>query len=108
METVSPRQSKSAAFRALAIDVSPLRESRDFRLLWVGQLISNIGRQITVVALPYQVYLMTRSSLMVGLLALAQAGPLVVFSLGGGAIADAVDRRRLLLLTQLLLAATSA
>src|SRR5439155_1082423 len=64
-------------------------------------------RQITVVALPYQVYLITRSSLMVGLLALAQAGPLVVFSLAGGAIADAVDRRRLLLLTQLLLAATS-
>ena len=91
----------------MAIDFSPLRDSRDFRLLWIGQLVGNIGRQITVVALPYQVYLITRSSLMVGLLALAQAGPLVVFSLAGGAIADAVDRRRLLLLTQLLLAATS-
>src|SRR5437867_9690587 len=95
---------RRTAMRGLAIDFSPLRDSRDFRLLWVGQLVANIGRQITVVALPYQVYLITRSSLMVGFLALAQAGPLVLFSLAGGAVADAVDRRRLLLLTQLLLA----
>src|SRR5438552_2352882 len=85
---------KRTAFRAVAIDFSPLRDSRDFRLLWIGQLVGNIGRQITVVALPYQVFLITRSSLMVGLLALAQAGPLVVFSLAGGAIAAAADPRR--------------
>lgn len=97
----------AAALRGLAIDTSPLRESRDYRLLWSGQLVSTIGRQITVVAVPYQVYLLTRSSLAVGLLGIAQVIPLVAFSLGGGAVADAVDRRRLLLGCQVLLAMTS-
>ncbi|HSO93518.1 MAG TPA: MFS transporter, partial [Candidatus Dormibacteraeota bacterium] len=93
--------------RRLAVDISPLRDSRQFRYLFIGQLISLIGRQITVVAVPYQVYVLTHSSLRVGLLGLVQLVPFIVFSLVAGTIADQVDRRRLLLLTQVLLAVTS-
>src|SRR5207302_6475341 len=93
--------------RRRAIDLRPLRECRDYRLLFSGQLISLVGRQITVVALPYQVYQVTGSALAVGLLGAVQVVPLVAFSLVGGAIADAVDRRRLLLVTNSGLAACS-
>ena len=93
--------------RRLLADLSPLRESRDYRLLFAGGGVSYLGRQLTVVAIPYQVYLMTGSSLAVGLTGLAAVGPLICLSLVGGAIADAVDRRRLLLVVQVLLAATS-
>jgi MFS family permease len=93
--------------RHLAVDVGPLRESRDFRLLWIGQLISMLGRQITTVALPYQVYRQTGSPLAVGTLGLVQLAPYVVMSLAGGTLADVHDRRRLLLLTQVGLALSS-
>ena len=94
--------------RRVLVDVSPLRESRDYRLLFVGQLVSFMGRQITVVAVPVQVYDLTGSSFAVGMTGLVALGPLVILSLAGGAIADAVDRRRLLLVANVLLAATSA
>jgi MFS family permease len=94
--------------RHLAVDISPLRDSRQFRFLFIGQLISLVGRQITVVAVPYQVYILTHSSLRVGLLGVVQLVPFIVFSLVAGTIADQVDRRRLLLLTQVLLALTSS
>ena len=84
-----------ARTRVLA-DLTPLRESRDYRFLFSGQVASYIGRQFTVVAIPIQVYAMTHSSLMVGLVGLASLGPLIVFSLAGGALSDAFDRRRLL------------
>jgi MFS family permease len=93
--------------RHLTVDIAPLRDSRQFRLLFIGQLISLVGRQITVVAVPYQVYVLTHSSLQVGLLGVVQLVPFVLFSLVAGTIADQVDRRRLLLLTQVLLAITS-
>ena len=92
----------------LLADVTPLRVSRDFRLLFAGGGVSYLGRQLTVVAVPYQVFVMTRSSLAVGMVGLATVVPLVTLSLAGGAIADAVDRRKLLLVTQLLSAGTSA
>lgn len=88
----------------LLADVTPLRESREFRLLFGGQLVSFLGSQLTVVAVPVQVYALTRSTLVVGLVSLAQLGPLLVGSLVGGAVADAVDRRRLLRWMQVLLA----
>jgi len=90
------------------IDVSPLRESRSFRLLWVGQLVSLTGTQLRLVAIPYQIYLITGSSLDVGLIGLFQAIPLISLALFGGVIADRVDRRRLLIVTQIGLAACSA
>jgi len=92
----------------LLADLTPLRASRDFRLLFLGAGVSQLGRQLTVVAIPYQVFLLTHSSLAVGLVGLATVGPLVVLSLAGGAIADAVDRRKLLLVTQVLSASVSA
>lgn len=85
--------------RAAASDITPLRESPAFRRLFVGQAVSLIGAQVTQVAVPLQVYAITKSSLDVGLIGLASFFPLLVFGLYGGAIADAVDRRKLLVLT---------
>ncbi len=92
---------RAARLRGLVIDLAPLRHDRDFRLLWLGQLVSGVGRQVTVVALPYQLYVLTGSLLAVGLLAVVQLVAILAFALGGGALADAMDRRRLLLATQL-------
>lgn len=82
--------------RRAAVDVRPLRHV-DFRRLWLGQSVSRIGFQVTAVAMPVQVYAITGSSLWVGLLSLAGLLPLIVVGLWGGAVADAVDRRALLL-----------
>jgi MFS family permease len=89
------------------LDTSPLRH-RDFRLLFWGQLISFLGSQITFVAVPYQVYQLTHSPLMVGLLGLAELGPVLALSLLGGAIADARDRRGVVLATEVAFTALSA
>ena len=94
--------------RRLFVDLNPLRHSRDFRLLFWGQLVSTLGTQLTVVAVPYQIYRMTHSSLDVGLVSLTQLGPLLVFSMIGGSVADTHDRRRILMVTELLMAASSA
>src|SRR5687767_3796687 len=88
----------------LLADVTPLRESPGFRRLYLGQLVSFVGSQLTVVAVPYQVFKLTGSSLAVGLVSLAQFVPLLVGSLAGGALADSFDRRRLLVVTSLVLA----
>ena len=90
------------------IDISPLRESRSFRLLWFGQLVSLSGTQLRLVAIPYQIYLITGSSLEVGLIGLFQAIPLISLALFGGVFADRFNRRRLLLITQIGLALSSA
>jgi MFS family permease len=76
-------------------------------MLWLGEVVSHIGRHITVVALPFQVYELTRSPLAVGLIGLVQFVPLVVLSPVGGALADSMDRRKLMLLTQMGLVGTS-
>ncbi len=85
------------AVRSVASDITPLRESVAFRRLFAGQVVSLVGTQVTRVAVPLQVYAITRSSLAVGLIGLAALVPLVVFGLYGGSIADAVDRRKLVL-----------
>ena len=100
-------RSRSPA-RRLLIDVTPLRRSRDFRALVSGQLVSVLGTQLTAVAVPYQVYELTRSSLDVGLVSLIQLVPLIIGSLVGGSVVDAVDRRRLLLVIESLAACCSA
>ena len=92
----------------MLLDVTPLRRHRDFRLLFVGQFVSFFGSMITYVAVPYQVYQLTSSSLLVGLLGTAQLIPLLLFGLWGGAYADAMDRRRLLIGAEVLMAAISA
>jgi MFS family permease len=82
------------------IDLSPLRASRDLRLLIAGELVSGLGAQAVLVALPFQIYLETRSAFLTGLLGAVELIPLVAMSLLGGAIADRFDRRMLLLLVQ--------
>src|SRR4051812_42441621 len=94
--------------RRFFLDTAPLRLDRDFRWLWTGQAINGIGSQITRLALPYQVYVLTGSTLAIAALTLFQLIPILIFSLGAGSIADAVDRRRMLRITQIGLMACSA
>src|SRR5215472_76463 len=95
-------------WRHVLVDVSPLRRSRDLRCLAAGQLLSTLGAQLTMVAVAYQVYALTRSSLDVGLVSLAQILPLIAGALLGGSLADAMDRRLLLLIAELLIALCSS
>jgi len=94
--------------RAAALDVGPLRRHREFRLLYVGQAVSFTGSMLTYVAIPYQVYALTGSTFVVGLLGFASLAPLLVTALIGGALADARDRRRLVLAADATLLALSA
>ncbi len=94
--------------RRLLIDLTPLRRSRDFRRLVAGELVSVLGNQLTAVAVPYQVYQLTRSSLDVGLVSVTQLLPLIAGSLLGGSVVDAKDRRRVLMAAQVLMAGCSA
>lgn len=86
--------------KRIAVDVTPVRESRDFRLIVSGYAGSGLGTQAVMVALPYQIYVLTHSATLVGLLGLFELGPMVVVSLVGGAIADRRDRRPVLALAQ--------
>ena len=88
------------ALRAMTVDVSPLRESRDFRFLMVGQGVSFAGSMITYVAVPYQAYALSHSSLVVGLVSVTELLPILLVSFLGGALADVVDRRRMVRLTE--------
>ncbi len=90
---------RKSVFALLRVDTRPFRH-RDFRNLWIGQAISTVGGEIGIVAVPYQVYTLTHSTAMVGLLGLASLIPLLVVPLIGGAIADAHDRRSVLLRTE--------
>ena len=83
----------------LTIDLTPLRVSAPFRRLFLGDLVSVIGTQVTIVAVSLEVYDITGSAAAVGLVGLVGLLPLVFFGLYGGAIADAVDRRTLVLVT---------
>jgi MFS family permease len=74
-------------------DIRPLRESPAFRRLWFGQTISQFGQQMSVIAVAYQVYVLTESSFSVGLVGLCGLLPLVLGGLYGGALVDAFDRR---------------
>ena len=85
----------SGPLGGLLVDASPLRDSRHYRRLWTGDLVASAGAQFSTVALPYQVYKETGSSLDVGLLGLAALGPLLAGSLAAGAIADTYDRKKL-------------
>jgi MFS family permease len=82
-------------------------QSRDFRLLLAGQLVSLTGTQMQQVAVVWQLYLLTGSPLALGMLGLFRVAPIVLFALGGGVLADAFDRRKLMLLTQSALALVS-
>jgi MFS family permease len=83
------------------MDVGPLRRHRDFRLLFTGQAFSFFGSEVTFVALPYQTFQLTHSTLAVGLLSLAEFVPLMLMAFVGGALSDAFDRRRMVQLAEL-------
>lgn len=93
----SSQQMNSPPIRRHAI--TTLRH-RDFRLLWCGLLVSTIGQQIQSVVLPWHVYVLTDSPLQVGLVSLFGAVPFIALSFIGGAVADRLDRKRILLITQ--------
>ncbi|TKJ19306.1 MFS transporter [Blastococcus sp. CCUG 61487] len=93
--------------RSWAIDTTPLRIPAYRRLFW-GVAATMLGQQMTLVAVPFQVYALTGDSLMVGVTSVVALVPLVVFGLLGGAIADSMDRRRLMLITSVGAAVTSA
>ena len=94
-----------AVYRTMSylINLSIFRRNRNFTFLYIGQFISFLGTMITSVALPYQIYTETQSTLMVGLLSLAQLLPLLVTALIGGVFADRYHRRKLLLVSELIL-----
>jgi MFS family permease len=83
------------------VDTTPLRASRDYRLLLGGELVTGLGTQAALVALPYQLYVETRSAFLTGLLGAVELLPLMAMALLGGALADRHDRRKLLLLDQI-------
>jgi MFS family permease len=81
---------------------------RDFRLLWLGQIISVTGSQMQMVAINWHIYLLTHSALALGMVGLFRAGPIILCSLLGGVVADVIDRRRLMMVTQSVMLTCSA
>jgi MFS family permease len=102
-----PESGPRRLVRLAAVDLRPLRRHRDYRLLWIGLAVSFLGSEISYVAVPYQVYHLTGSTAVVGLLALVALAPLLLSAVVGGAFADAVDRRRMVLISELGLALLS-
>jgi MFS family permease len=94
--------------KALRLDTTPLRTSRDFRLLFLAGTVFYFGAMVSYVAIPYQVYTLTGSNFAVGAIGLVELVPLVVCGLYGGALADHVDRRKLLISTGVAQAAFTA
>jgi MFS family permease len=95
-------------YAKILTDLGPARRSPAYRRLLIGQVVSQSGTQLTVVAMPVQVFAITGSSFSVGLLGLVSFVPLLIGGLYGGAIADSMDRRKLAMLTSTGLAVTSA
>ncbi|UXY25793.1 MFS transporter [Streptomyces sp. HUAS TT20] len=93
-------------WRRWAMDTRPLRRPA-YRRLWSSTIVTAVGSQLTAVAVPKQIYDITHSSAWVGYASLAGLVPMVVFALWGGAVADTVDRRKLLLVTNSGIAVTS-
>jgi MFS family permease len=88
----------------VAMDVAPLKVSRDYRLLYTGQFISAFGSAISYVVLPWQVYQLTKSTFAVGMLGVAEFVPMFAMAFVGGALADYIDRRRLVMLAEAVMA----
>ena len=92
--------SSNSAFAAL--------RHRDFRLLWLGQIVSVTGSQMQFVAINWHVYLLTKSAFALGLVGLFRGVPIILCSLAGGVVADAVDRKRLMVVTQAVMLVSAA
>lgn len=85
------------------INTAPLRKYRDYRLLFFGQLISFLGSMVSYVAVPYQVYELTKDNAIVGMIGIAQLVPVLIFGILGGTYADRMNRRKLLLVSEILM-----
>jgi len=85
----------------MLLDITPLKVSRDYRLLFFGQLISFFGSMMTFIIVPWQMYNLTKSNEMVGFIYLAEFVPMVLLAFVGGALADAFEKRRMLRLTEI-------
>jgi MFS family permease len=101
-ETTSrpPATARPSSFEAL--------RHRDFRLIWAGQFVSITGTQMQLVTINWHVYLLTHSAAALGLVGLVRVVPIIVCSLVGGVVADAVDRKRLIVVTQSVMLASAA
>ncbi len=86
--------------KRLAVDLTPLRKYPDFRLLWSSGLISYLGSMVTYVALPFQIKLLTNSYIAVGAIGAVELIPLIIFGLYGGVLADRVDRKKMIIITE--------
>lgn len=102
----SPQDRPRRGWRRWAMDTRPLRRPA-YRRLWSSTIVTAVGSQLTAVAVPKQIYDITGSSAWVGYASLAGLVPMVLFALWGGAVADTVDRRKLLLVTNSGIAVTS-
>lgn len=102
--SISEAEPVKTSWKVFAIDLTPLRDSREYRLLFIAQSVSFFGSMMSFVALPWQLFQLTKSSFAVGLLGVAEF--LAIFSMAfiGGALADYIDRRRMVRLTELALA----
>src|SRR5258708_36447708 len=105
MPKIEPAKLISTPERQTAF--SSLRH-RDFRLLWMGQIVSVTGSQMQLVAINWHVYLLTHSALALGMVGAFRAVPIILCSLMGGVVADVVDRRRLMMTTQSIMLTCSA
>src|SRR5437016_13907031 len=85
----------------MLLDLSPLKVSRDYRLLFIGQLVSFFGSMMTFIVVPWQMYQLTQSSAMVGYIYLAEFVPMVCLAFVGGALADFLDKRKMLRLSEI-------
>ena len=101
--TEIPRRGR---FRRVAVDTRPLRHA-PYRRLWTSSVVTAMGSQMTAVAVPYQIYELTHSSGWVGIASFCGLLPLIVFGLWGGAVSDTMDRRTLMILTNIGVAAAS-
>src|SRR5690348_1525803 len=100
MAVINAGAAPAPAARPAAPSALASLRHRDFRLLMIGQLVSSIGDQMQTIGIAWHAYVLTNSPLQLGLLGLARAIPFMVFSMIGGALADSMDRKRLLILTQ--------
>src|ERR1051325_11985146 len=95
-----PTPTRRSSFTAL--------KHRDFRLLWLGQIVSVTGSQMQSVAINWHVYLLTKSAFALGLVGFFKGVPIVLCSLLGGVVADAMDRKRLMMVMQTLMLVSAA
>src|SRR6266446_8459106 len=106
-EDKSSSRSPEIGARERQTAFSSLRH-RDFRLLWMGQIVSVTGSQMQMVAINWLIYLLTHSALALGMVGIFRAGPIILCSLLGGVVADVIDRRRLMMVTQSVMLTCSA